>query len=195
MCWKQPPKREIGLRVMGMAFDLNNPPADPAPDCPEPDRYREAYAEYRKHQPNPYGRCALLVCAQTFPCMGHQLALRALIDACTPRQPLPNPDVVGTQAVCRSVGRSARTSRVTWPPRHAGRLGPPRCTATSALPVSISGEDGRPYLRLVPACDRCVVCDARPQVSVLSSVRDVQMCCQPSQLVPRPVRAHHHLDA
>ena len=87
-----------------MSFDLNNPPSSPPPDCLDPDKWRDAYREYARHRPNEFGKCQDKQCRERFPCFGHHLALRALIEACTPKQPhqvLPGPGRIVTNALCR----------------------------------------------------------------------------------------------
>jgi hypothetical protein len=97
-----------------MPFDLNNPPEVPPPGV-DPAQWRDAYAEYRKHQPNLYGRCTLLVCAERFPCTGHQLALRRLIELYAPKtQALPAMQHIGMRAMCRWCDESIELTAWGW---------------------------------------------------------------------------------
>jgi hypothetical protein len=87
-----------------MSFDLNNPPAEPPADCLEPDKWREAYAIYIQHQPGKSGRCLSKRCGERWPCLPHRPALRALMDACTPKQAhegFLGPGRIITRATCR----------------------------------------------------------------------------------------------
>jgi hypothetical protein len=71
---------------MRIPFDVNNPPATPPIGCLEPEKWDEAYSALRQHGSNSYGYCADKHCGTRYPRFAGQMALRVLIDSCTPKR-------------------------------------------------------------------------------------------------------------
>ena len=92
---------------MPPAFDLNDPPKLPPLGCIHLEKWAWAYGEYQQHRPREFGRCRYQLCAERWPCFGHKIALRGLIDACTLEQrlqPLPGPPRLVAFGTCRWCG-------------------------------------------------------------------------------------------
>jgi len=102
---------------MTLPFDVNSPPSVPPPGCHDPDVWHEAYSVYARHQPGKYGRCTNKTCGERFPCFPHRLALRSLIDVCTPKrelQPVPIPERIGTHSSCRWCDQPVQLTGWGW---------------------------------------------------------------------------------
>ncbi|WP_422772707.1 hypothetical protein ACN28C_06845 [Plantactinospora sp. WMMC1484] len=72
-----------------LPFDPLDPPAEPPPGCPMPTLWRIAHALHRLHRPGG-DRCA---CGARHPCAHRRAALRALLEACGVRLPVPRADI------------------------------------------------------------------------------------------------------
>jgi hypothetical protein len=71
--------------MTGLPFSPDNPPNEPPAQCMDHPKWIRWRQEYRKHRPDQSGDCR--ECRERFPCFARQLAVRALIDACTPLRP------------------------------------------------------------------------------------------------------------
>ncbi|GAA3744135.1 hypothetical protein GCM10022225_29690 [Plantactinospora mayteni] len=75
--------------MTGLPFDPLHPPAEPPPGCPMPTLWRIAYALHQLHRADG-NRCA---CGARHPCTHRRAALRALVEACGVRLPVPRADI------------------------------------------------------------------------------------------------------
>src|SRR2546430_2393751 len=101
---------------MRIPFDVNNPPATPPIGCLEPEKWGEAYSVLRQHESNPYGHGANKHCGARYPCFAGQVALRTLIDSCTPKQQMipPEPGHIATRDRCQWCGQSIAFTVWGW---------------------------------------------------------------------------------
>lgn len=72
-----------------LPFDPLDPPAEPPPGCPLPTLWRLAYTLHQRHS-GEHGRCA---CGARHPCAYRRASLRALVEACGVRVPVPRADL------------------------------------------------------------------------------------------------------
>lgn len=123
--------------MLHLSWDAEEPPNDPPADCVNPPAWAEAFKLWGEHQLKDGVWCR---CRRRWPCTEYKLAVRGLVNACTPTaSPFGTHDLVIREqpSTCRWCDVEIWFSEFGWMHRNAGlflcqrpKVGsPPLCVA------------------------------------------------------------------